>query len=346
MKELFPLVIGNEGTKNRIGNAILGARVPHAFLIDGPRGSGKRTLATNIAAALNCERTRDGYSPLPCGKCNSCQKIFGEGHVDVRTLRKSQDRATLGVAEIKEFREDMFLSATEAEYKVYIIDDAERMTPEAQNALLIVLEEPPKNVVIILLAAGTDSILTTIKSRTQYIATSRFTPDEIAEAITRLSPAARTLRSTDPDAFTAAVMGADGCIGRAIELTGATSAAAASAVRTRTLEFIRAAAPRVPYKTVADAIEAFPSKRAELCEQFESIFDALRDMIAAKRADDPPTLFFTSAEEAKEAARPFKLARLTAIFDIVNRAHTDCTRNANVTALLTLLAAGIHQLRI
>ena len=75
-KKLFPLVYGNEGMKNRIGNAIIDGRAPHAFLVDGPRGSGKATLAVNIAAALNCEARSDGYSPLPCGKCDSCRKFL------------------------------------------------------------------------------------------------------------------------------------------------------------------------------------------------------------------------------------------------------------------------------
>lgn len=345
MKKLFPLVYGNEGMKNRIGNAIIDGRAPHAFLVDGPRGSGKATLAVNIAAALNCEARSDGYSPLPCGKCDSCRKIFAGGHVDVRTLKKSTDRSTLGVAEIKEFREDMFLSATEAEYKVYIIEDAERMTPEAQNALLIVLEEPPRNVVILLLASGTDSILTTIKSRTQYIATSRFTPEELSRYVVEISPEARTLRANDRAAFDAAIMGADGCIGQALELTNPQSATEASEVRQRALTFVRACASGVSYAVLSDAVSTFPTKRAKLCEQLEAVFSALRDMIAAKRAQDFPTLFFTTSEEAREAAEGFRPARLLAIFDIVNRAHEDCSLNANVTGLLTVMTASIKQLR-
>lgn len=346
MKRLFPNILGNEGVKNRIGTAILSGRAPHAFLIDGPLGSGKYTLALGIAAALNCERRGDAVSALPCGKCQSCEKIFSGGHVDVKTLCRQLDKATIGVGEIKEFREDMFLSATEAEKKVYIIREAEKLTPEAQNALLIVLEEPPKNVVILLLASGTDSILTTVKSRAQYVATSRFTPEEIAEYITSASPAARQLRYSDKEAFDAAVMGADGCIGRALLLINPVESGEVSAKRRRTLDFIRAASPRGGYALLSEVLDSFPTKRAELREQFEVIIKALRDMIAAKRAEGAPTVFFASATEAREAAEDYKIGRLLAIYDLIIGAHADCVKNANVTALITSLCAAIRLLQV
>ena len=168
MRTFFPSIFGNSFHKNRIATAILEGRLPHALLIDGPGGSGKRLFALEIASALNCECANDDTRPLPCGRCNSCRRIKEGSFTDVKVLSRSDQKATIGVKEIKDFRADMYLSATESKYKIYIIDEAEKMTTEAQNALLIILEEPPKNVVILLLASGTDSILTTIKSRTSY----------------------------------------------------------------------------------------------------------------------------------------------------------------------------------
>ena len=208
MKTYFPTLHGNEGSRARIGALIESGRIPHAFLIDGPRGSGKLTYAKLIASALNC--VGESSEILPCGVCNNCRRILEDGHVDVKILQKDKDKATLGVNEVKEFRNDMFMSATESDYKIYIIRDAERLTPEAQNSLLIVLEEPPKNVVIMLLASGTDSILTTIKSRTQYVTTSRFTPDELSEYLDKTSADARSLAFRDPDGYRALLVSADG----------------------------------------------------------------------------------------------------------------------------------------
>ncbi|MBR3680396.1 MAG: hypothetical protein IKL79_00150 [Clostridia bacterium] len=345
MKALFPTFLGNEEIKNRIGGAILADRSPHAFLIDGDGGAGKRTLTRLIAAALNCERRRtEGYA-LPCLGCDSCRKIISGAHVDVKELSRSSDRATVGVAEVKTLREDMFLSATEAEKKVYIIDDAERLTPEAQNALLIMLEEPPKNVVILLLASGTDRILTTVKSRTQYIALSRFTPDRISDYIRKNSEAAERLYLSDRAAFDAAVMAADGSIGRALSLIDPREAEGAREMRERAIAFVRACAPRAGFAELKEATDAFPTKRAELSEQLELAVRVLRDMIAVKRADNPPTVFFPTAAEARAEAEPFKINRLISVFEIVMAAHDDCNKNGNVTALVTAMAGRIHLLK-
>ncbi len=345
MKAFFPTFLGNEGIKNRIGGAILSDRAPHAFLIDGAEGSGKRTLSRLIAAALNCEKKGvDGY-PLPCLCCDSCKKVISGGHVDVKELSRSQDKATVGVGEVKTLREDMFLSATEAEKKVYIIDDAERLTPEAQNALLIVLEEPPKNVVILLLASGTDRILTTVKSRTQYIALSRFTPREITDYIIKQSEAAERLYKTDREAFDAAVMTADGSIGRALTLTDPKAAEDTREVQNRALAFVRACAPRAGFAELKEATDAFPTKRTELSEQLELTVRALRDMIAVKRAENPPTVFFPTADEARREAEPFKINRLISVYEIVMEAHDDCNKNGNVTALITAMAGKIHLIK-
>ena len=342
MKAFFPTFLGNESVKNRIGAAILESRTPHAFLIDGAVGSGKRTLARLIAAALNCDmRSKDGV-PLPCGECNSCKKILARGHVDVKELERSADKATVGVGEVKLLREDMFLSATEADCKVYIIDDAERMTPEAQNALLIVLEEPPRNVVILLLASGTDSILTTVKSRTQYIALSRFTPIQITDYITKKSTAAAILYRENREAFDAAVMAADGSIGRALLLTDPGTREDANETRKRALALIRAASPRGSFAMIKEAVDSFPTKRGELAEVLEVTVRALRDMIAVKRADEPATVFFPTAEEARREADGYSVTRLISIYEIIMEAHSDCMKNGNVTALITVMAGRIH----
>ena len=135
MRRYFPRLYGNKKTKERIGSAIDNKTLPHAFLVIGESGSGKTTLATEIAAALNCERRGDASSALPCGECNCCRRIYDGNFPDLKVLSKQKDRATIGVDAIKDFREDMFLSSTESEYKIYVIDDAECMTTEAQNAL-------------------------------------------------------------------------------------------------------------------------------------------------------------------------------------------------------------------
>ncbi len=327
-------VLGNEATRNRIGAAIENGRLPHALLIDGAPGSGKMTLALEIAAALNCNGK--GLS-LPCGECDSCRLIRSGEFIDVKILRRQDDKATIGVGEIKEFRQDMFLSATEAEYKVYIIQDSERMTQEAQNALLKVLEEPPLKVVIILLCNGSDRILTTIKSRAQYIAMTRFRPEELKKHLIDHPD----IKRTSPEELEVILTEADGILGRALELVKKDGTGTSRLVRDDVYAFIGALGARVGYARLLNAVSSMPSKRKELSEVLEGIMLALRDMIAVKNTEKVKTLFFTGEAAAKEAANGLSVKYLLSVYDIINTAHNRLEMNVGVTALLADIAAQI-----
>ena len=331
-------VLGNEATRNRIGTAIEHGRLPHALLIDGAAGSGKMTLALEIAAALNCKR---GGNALPCGECDSCRLIRSGEFVDVKVLKRQDDKATIGVGEIKDFRQDMFLSATEAEYKVYIIKDSERMTPEAQNALLKVLEEPPARVVIILLANGRDRILTTIKSRAQYIAMARFDREELRKHLTDHSDGAINVERISPDELEVILTEADGILGRAIELISKDGASDSRIVRDEITAFISALGARAAYARLLSAVSSMPTKRKELVEVLEGIMLALRDMIAVKSTEGVKTLFFTSENAARDAAEGLSVKYLLSVYDIINTAHNRLEMNVGVAALLADISAQI-----
>ena len=150
MRSYFTDILGNEDAKSRLFKAITRGTLPHAHIIVGPVGSGKKTMAKAIAAAVNCANIDSDEHSLPCGVCNNCRRIKEDIFPDIKFLGKSNGKATIGVEDTREFREDMFLSATEAAHKFYVIENAESLTSAAQNALLKVLEEPPKNVHIIL----------------------------------------------------------------------------------------------------------------------------------------------------------------------------------------------------
>lgn len=341
MRICFTSIFGNDFHKNRIADAILEGRLPHALLIDGPVGSGKMTFATEIAAALNCECKTDQTRPFPCGRCNSCRRIKEGSFTDVKILKRTDGKATVGVKEIKDFRADMYLSATESGYKVYIIDEAEKMTPEAQNALLIILEEPPKNVVIMLLASGTDSILTTIKSRTQFISMSRFTTDELAEYLESESSEARSLSFRDPEAYKALLVSADGRIGKAMELLNPKARESNEESRREILGIVRALGKKAPYTSLYSALTSLPQKRTELQVSLEMLIDALGDLIAAKKSQAFLPLFFTDAKNAADAGAEIPLQRLVKIYDIVVHTYRECEKNANVTLAVANMASRI-----
>lgn len=341
MRSYFQDIFGNDFHKNRIAEAILADKLPHALLIDGPHGSGKMTFATEIAAALNCEQRSDGTRPFPCGRCNSCRRIREGTFTDVKVLRRNDGRATIGVQMIKDFRADMFLSATESKYKVYIIDEAETMTKEAQNALLIVLEEPPKNVVIMLLSAGTDSILTTIKSRAQYVTMSRFTTNELSEYLEGMSPEARSLEFRDNEAYKALLVSADGRIGMAMDLLNPKAREENEEIRAEILAIVRALGKKSPYTELYAAINALPQKRTEFSRALEILISALSDLISSKKADVFSPSFFTNVQAAKEAAKDLSVLRLMKIYDIVVHTYRECEKNANVALAVANMTAGI-----
>lgn len=341
MKRYFPRLLGNDKTKERIGSLIENGTLPHAFLIGGASGSGKTTLATEIAAALNCERKNDAQSALPCGECNCCKRIYSGNFPDLKVLSKQKDRATLGVDAIKDFREDMFLSSTESAYKIYVIDDAETMTTEAQNALLKVLEEPPSSVIIMILAKECDKILTTIKSRAQYISMARFDEKELEENLLCISAEARELKSSDPSGFGAVLMSADGRLGYAVKLSNKKYAAECAEERADTIRIVKCITGKRSYKEINEALSYLPTKRQEFLEALERLISALRDLIVTKQAANVPLLFFTSTEEVKEISGQVSVKKLTLAYDEICFCHKLCAKNANLSNLVATLAARI-----
>ena len=341
MRSYFSDLFGNDFHKNRIALAVLEERLPHALLIDGPSGSGKMTFATEIAAALNCESKGDVTRPFPCGRCNSCRRVREGSFTDVKILKRTDGKATIGVNQIKDFRADMYLSATESGHKVYIIDEAEKMTTEAQNALLIILEEPPKNVVILLLASGTDSILTTIKSRTQYIPMSRFTTSQLSEYLNGTSSEARSLEFRDSEGYKALLVSADGRIGKALELLNPKTREENEQTRGEILAVVRALGKKTPYTELYAAINSLPQKRAEFSASLEILISALGDLVSAKKSESFQPVFFTDTESAKEAAREVPLVRLLKIYEIVIHTYRECEKNANVNLAAANMASKI-----
>ena len=335
MRSFFTRLWGNGTVKMRLGEAILKGRLNHALLIAGPDGSGKNTLALEIAAALNCENKDSSLLPLPCGKCNTCRRIYDENYTDIKRLRRDSSKATIGVEELRLFREDMFLSSTESQYKIYIIEEADKMTPNAQNALLKVLEEPPNAVMILLLCEESDKILTTIKSRSQLITMQRFTPSEIADYVIGKGIA----DSIDKSRLTEDIMSADGRIGKAVEILA--SPEEVEADRRLAENIIAALRTGAPYSELYSAIMALPQKRAELGEVLDDISMALCDLVKIKFSKNCTLTFFPNAEAAEKLGDGLSPKKLMSVYEAVREAAEDNSKNANIGALTACLGAKI-----
>jgi DNA polymerase III subunit gamma/tau len=159
--QTFSDMIGQEHITRTLGNALQHERLAHAYLFSGPRGTGKTTAAKIFARAMNCVE----YPTIePCGKCNSCKNIAAGVSIDVIEMDAASNR---GIDEIRELRERTRFASGESRFKVYIIDEAHMLTPEACNAFLKTLEEPPRGVVFILATTDPSRLPSTIVSRCQ-----------------------------------------------------------------------------------------------------------------------------------------------------------------------------------
>lgn len=192
-----PRVIGNHRVLHGLDRAVAGGQVRHAYLLHGPGGVGKTTIARWLAARLRCE----GVDP-PCGACAACRRIERGIDPDVRLLHAGSDRESgiglpfdpprgsgktaersIGVDQIKELQHDASLAPRDGRWKVYLVAGAETMSLDAANRLLKTLEEPPASVVLILTTVDPDDLLSTVVSRCQSLRLSVVPSREIAAAL-------------------------------------------------------------------------------------------------------------------------------------------------------------------
>ena len=174
----FSDISGQDNIVKIIHNSIVNNKISHAYLLCGPRGTGKTTMAKLIARMVNCEKLIDGE---PCGKCNSCLSINNNSNDDIIEMDAASNN---GVDEIRELINNVKLVPSNSKYKVYIIDEVHMLSTSAFNALLLTLEEPPSHVVFILATTDIQNVPITILSRCQRF---DFKPISINCLVDRLS---------------------------------------------------------------------------------------------------------------------------------------------------------------
>ena len=157
----FQDIIGQEQIKEHLQNALSTGKISHAYIINGEKSSGKEFIAKIFAMALQCEQ--EGVEP--CNECRSCKQTLSKNQPDIIYVSHEKPN-TISVDDIRtQVNNDVAIKPYSSKYKVYIINEAEKMTPQAQNAILKTLEEPPAYAVIMLLVSNMNSLLPTILSR-------------------------------------------------------------------------------------------------------------------------------------------------------------------------------------
>ncbi len=167
---------GNIKNRNDLEKIVQSKNVLHSYLFIGREGIGKKEIAKEFAKKILCIDSKKDEC-----NCKSCTCFISNNHPDMQIINKESE--TIKIAQIREFIKSVYEKPILSEKKIFIINDADKMTKEAQNSLLKTLEEPPEYIVIILIASNADMLLTTIKSRCTKIAFEKLTTNEIKEIL-------------------------------------------------------------------------------------------------------------------------------------------------------------------
>jgi DNA polymerase-3 subunit delta' len=202
----FETLLGNERLKENLRSSIGRGRISHFYLISGPEGSGKHTLAGLLAAAILCTS-----ADRPCGSCSACRRVLGAGHPDFITV-DDPEKKTVPVDLVRDARADMYIRPNEANHKIYLFPRAHDMQEPSQNALLKILEEPPEYGVFILLTNNAEKMLPTIRSRCVELAMAALPPQVM------LQPLHQKFPQLDKQLLEGAISRSGGFLGQAITI--------------------------------------------------------------------------------------------------------------------------------
>jgi DNA polymerase-3 subunit gamma/tau len=210
--QTFADLVGQEAASRALQGAIMGARVAHAYLFSGSRGTGKTSAARLLAKALNCTG-RARSSAEPCNACQSCLEMTAGSALDLIEIDAASNR---GIDEIRDLREKVNLAPALGPFKVYIIDEAHMLTEPAFNALLKTLEEPPAHVVFILCTTDAQKIPLTVIGRCQQFVFRRHSEEQITSRLTHIAQSEKV--KVEPEAMQLIARTAQGSMRDAVGL--------------------------------------------------------------------------------------------------------------------------------
>lgn len=315
------MMLFNRTEKEKLLSEIASGKLSHAYLIEGGEGCGKTYFARFAAAAVLCT----GDKP-PCGKCPSCVKALAGSHPDLFYFSPDK-KASMGVETVRDIKKSLFFMPNDGDRKVYIIDDAQKMTVQAQNALLKFIEEPPASVLFFIVADKKESLLPTVVSRTRIIS---LAPSDNADIRRFLMSESKKSGGEQIDE---AINMAEGSPGKALKLLCRDF----SRQRQLCLDFM----PVLVSTSKADAMAFLLSmklNRDGVKEFFTLLMTALADVMNARFGRVTRLL---SRDAAAEYAKSITDRKNAYLFDLATEAVVRAGENANINLLLMTFAAKL-----
>lgn len=325
----FQDIIGQEQIKEHLQNALSTGKVSHAYIINGEKSSGKEFIAKIFAMALQCEA--DGVEP--CNECRSCKQTLSKNQPDIIYVTHEKPN-TVSVDDIRaQVNNDVGIKPYSSKYKIYIINEAEKMTQQAQNAILKTLEEPPAYAVIILLVSNINTLLPTILSR---CVTLNMKPvrDELVKKFLM-----EEMRVPDYKADVCVAF-ARGNVGKAKLLAASEEFENIKAEAISLLKYIK----EMEMQEIIAAIKKINEYKLEIQDYFDIIAIWYRDVLLFKATNDANALIFR--EEIQTIRRAAGRSSYEGIERVINALSTAKKRldaNVNFDLVMELLLLEIQE---
>ena len=317
----FSAVAGHLPVLDLLRRAVARQTLPPSLVFAGPEGVGKRLTATALAQALNCERRSGADADDACGVCASCMRIARGVHADILVIEPG-DSGAIKVDQVREAIDRTAYRPFEGRRRVVIVDQADALMPEAQNALLKTLEEPPPASVFVLITARPDVLLPTVRSRCQRRRFGPLSPADVAAVLVR----DHGFAAADAQAAAAA---SDGSVGRALD-EGAEESREPREAAARLLQ--AAAASTDPRRRLdgARVLVGGGGDRDDLSRRLLAMSSLLRDLgLLATHAGDFVLANADLEPLLRSLLRHFDAERTLEAFSTVDRALEALDRNAS-----------------
>lgn len=323
----FKDIIGQESIKKHLQTAIKTGNLSHAYIINGEYGSGRQTIASALAKTIQCQSKTDDTDA--CGVCTSCKQAESHNHPDIKYI--THDKTSISVNDIREqLNNDISIKPYSSEYKIYIIPDANKMTEQAQNALLKTIEEPPVYAIIILLTENCDSLLPTIRSRCVTLTMNPVEKDKICTYL-------ENKFQLEPEQAQIAANYCQGNIGKAIRFA---SSSDFIEMKNQVLKLLKNL-DSMDIASIIDTIKEFSTHKNDINDYLDLMLLWYRDVLMFKVTKDANLLLYGDEYSAiSEQATKRDYENIENIIAAIDKAKVRLKANVNfdVTIELMILA--------